>query len=167
MLLQVPDDPNAREDDSDVGDDGPDVYQDEFNLCAAIQEATNGQDHHLDKIDSFLPPTRTLLPSAIPSSGPVFIPPEPASPPPPLPEPPATPTHRFNRMQAFKMMRKGIPRKVREERKRVKKAIERARMVPFDFSDLRSSLTIRLKPKVYRLEELEKENITVVKWDGL
>ncbi|KAF9643283.1 hypothetical protein BDM02DRAFT_3132535 [Thelephora ganbajun] len=64
-------------------------------------------------------------------------------------------------------MRQGVKKKAQLDRWRIKKALDRAIAVPFEFTDLRSSYTTQYERKVYLHEELEKLGISTVKWDGL
>ena len=67
----------------------------------------------------------------------------------------------------FHRMRQGIKKHVQMERHRVRKVVEQAVTVPFEFSNLRSSSSVQFESRAYRHEELEESKITTIKWDGL
>ena len=64
-------------------------------------------------------------------------------------------------------MRQGIKKKAQLERRQIRKALERAVTVPFEFSDLRSSSSVQFEHRIYRHEELKGKEITTIEWDGL
>ena len=69
-------------------------------------------------------------------------------------------------MQQRCEMRQGTSKKVNQQHWRVKKAVERSIAVNAEFSDLRSSYTVKQEARVYSLGELKGMGIETVPWDG-
>lgn len=75
-------------------------------------------------------------------------------------------THQRKRMEVFKQMRCSVSKKISEKVWRVRRALDRSIVIPFQFKDLRSTYTVRREPRVYSYEELREIGISTVKWDG-